>query len=189
MINSSRCDFLAVYGTLRRRSIFPKLPEAVPQLYFVGYGQIRGRLFWQHTFPALTQGPGIVGVELFEILDAKVWCHLDSYEGFDPANSRASLFIRRQVLLTTPRRRAWVYFLNRDIPLGRVTEQGAQCIRPEGHSSEFRSTKLNPPAFAGARNHNPNRTDSFELWRGPDSRRRTIPLGTRDIWSIRSIAS
>jgi gamma-glutamylcyclotransferase (GGCT)/AIG2-like uncharacterized protein YtfP len=112
------CDLLAVYGTLRRRSIFPKLPQAVPQLYFVGYGQIRGRLFWQRTFPALIQGPGIVGVELFEILDAKIWCDLDSYEGFDPANSRASLFIRRQVLLSTPRRRAWVYFLNRDIPVG-----------------------------------------------------------------------
>ena len=112
------CDLLAVYGTLRRRSIFPKLPLAVPRLYFVGYGQIRGRLFWQRSFPALIQGPGIVGAELFHILDAKVWCDLDSYEGFDPANSRASLFIRRQVLLSTPRRWAWVYFLNRDIPVG-----------------------------------------------------------------------
>jgi gamma-glutamylcyclotransferase (GGCT)/AIG2-like uncharacterized protein YtfP len=154
MTNSPR-DLLAVYGTLRRRSIFPKLPEAVPQLYFVGYGQVRGRLFWQRTFPALMRGPGIVGVELFEILDATIWCDLDSYEGFDPANSRASLFIRRQVLLSTPRRRAWVYFLNRDIPLGRVTEQRAECIRPEKHSSQFRSTKLNPP-HSRARNHNPN---------------------------------
>ena len=89
MTNSPR-DLLAVYGTLRRRSIFPKLPETVPQLYFVGYGQVRGRLFWQRTFPALMRGPGIVGVELFEILDAKVWCDLDSYEGFDPANPKAS---------------------------------------------------------------------------------------------------
>jgi gamma-glutamylcyclotransferase (GGCT)/AIG2-like uncharacterized protein YtfP len=145
MTNRSPRDLLAVYGTLRRRSIFSKLPETVPQLYFVGYGQIRGRLFWQRTFPALMQGRGIVGVELFEILDAKVWCDLDSYEGFDPANSRASLFIRRQVLLSTPRRRAWVYFLNRDIPPGRVREPGAQYIRPKGHRSQFRSTKLNPP--------------------------------------------
>jgi gamma-glutamylcyclotransferase (GGCT)/AIG2-like uncharacterized protein YtfP len=111
-------DFLAVYGTLRRRSIFPKLPKAVPHLRFVGYGQVRGRLFWQRTFPALIHGPGIVGVELFEILDANVWCDLDPYEGFDPANSRASLFIRRQVLLLNPRLWAWAYFLNRDIPLG-----------------------------------------------------------------------
>jgi gamma-glutamylcyclotransferase (GGCT)/AIG2-like uncharacterized protein YtfP len=131
------CDLLAVYGTLRRRSIFPKLPLAVPRLYFVGYGQIRGRLFWQRTFPALIQGPGIVGAELFEILDAKIWCDLDSYEGFDPANPRASLFIRRQVLLSAPRRRAWVYFLNRDIPLGRLREHGAQCIRPQEYSWQF----------------------------------------------------
>jgi gamma-glutamylcyclotransferase (GGCT)/AIG2-like uncharacterized protein YtfP len=137
MTSRSPRDLLAVYGTLRRRSIFPKLPKAAPQLYFVGYGQVRGRLFWQRTFPALMQGPGIVGVELFEILDANVWFDLDSYEGFDPANSRASLFIRRQVLLSTPRRQAWVYFLNRDIPLGRVTEQGARCISPRGIARNF----------------------------------------------------
>jgi gamma-glutamylcyclotransferase (GGCT)/AIG2-like uncharacterized protein YtfP len=113
-------------------------------------------LFWQRTFPALIQGPGIVGVELFEILDAKVWCDLDSYEGFDPANPRASLFIRRQVLLSAPRRRAWVYFLNRDIPLGRLREQGAQCIRPQGYSWQFSVNQIEPVTFAGARNHNPN---------------------------------
>lgn len=110
-------DLLAVYGTLRRRSIFQKMPLVVARLRFVGYGQIRGQLFWQRTFPALIQGPGIVAVELFEITEAKVWCDLDSYEGFDPANSRASLFIRRRVLLSNPRLWAWAYFLNRDIPV------------------------------------------------------------------------
>jgi len=118
MTNSPRCEFLAVYGTLRRRSIFNRLPVAVSRLHFVGYGRIRGRLFWQRAFPALVQDRGIVEVELFQIVDPNIWGDLDLYEGFDPINLGASLFIRRQVLLLNARRRAWVYFLNQQIPLG-----------------------------------------------------------------------
>ena len=116
-------DLLAVYGTLRRRSIFNRLPVAVPRLRFVGHGRIRGRLFWQRVFPAVIQGRGSVEVELFQIVDPNVWSDLDSYEGFDPNNVRASLFIRRQVLLLNPRRAAWVYFLNQGIPLGGPIER------------------------------------------------------------------
>jgi len=136
MTNRSPRDLLAVYGTLRRRSIFSKLPEAVPNLYFAGYGQIRGRLFWQRTFPALIEGRGIVEVELFEVLDPKVWRELDSYEGFDPANSRASLFIRRQVLLLNARLRAWVYFLNKRTPLGAPIERTRELVLTIGKREE-----------------------------------------------------
>ena len=112
------CDLLAVYGTLRRRSVFHRLPLAVSRLHFFGCGLIRGRLFWQRTYPALIQEHGIAQVELFQIVDANVWYDLDLYEGFDPSNLAASLFIRRQVLLWNPRVWAWAYFLNRQIPLG-----------------------------------------------------------------------
>jgi gamma-glutamylcyclotransferase (GGCT)/AIG2-like uncharacterized protein YtfP len=118
MTNSSPRDLLAVYGTLRRRSIFPKLPGAVPRLYFVGYGRIRGRLFWQRTFPALIEDRGIARVELVRIDDPKVWPYLDSYEGFDPTNLQCSLFIRKKVLLLNPQLIAWAYFLNQGIPRG-----------------------------------------------------------------------
>jgi gamma-glutamylcyclotransferase (GGCT)/AIG2-like uncharacterized protein YtfP len=112
------CNLLAVYGTLRRRSIFQKLPVAVSRLRFVGYGQIRGRLFWQRTFPALIQGPGIAVAELYQILDATVWRDLDLYEGFDPTNLQCSLFIRKKVHLLNPRTVAWAYFLNQRIRRG-----------------------------------------------------------------------
>src|SRR5580700_10644127 len=118
MTNSSRCDFLAVYGTLRRRSIFNRLPVAVSRLHFVGYGRIRGRLFWQRTFPALIEDRGIARVELVRIDDPKVWPYLDSYEGFDPTNLQCSLFIRKKVLLLNPQLIAWAYFLNQGIPRG-----------------------------------------------------------------------
>ncbi|HXM04598.1 MAG TPA: gamma-glutamylcyclotransferase family protein [Chthoniobacterales bacterium] len=115
---SADCALLAVYGTLRRRSVFQRLPLAVSRLQFLGCGLIRGRLFWQRTYPALIQEHGIVQVELFQIVDANVWDKLDLYEGCDPSNLAASLFIRRQVLLWNPRVWAWAYFLNRQIPRG-----------------------------------------------------------------------
>lgn len=118
MSSTAPCDLLAVYGTLRRRSIFYRLPVAVSGLQFVGFGRIRGRLFWQRTFPALIENWGVAHVELFQVIDQSVWFDLDLYEGFDSNNLRCSLFIRRQVRLLNPRLIAWAYFLNRNIPLG-----------------------------------------------------------------------
>ena len=117
-IGSAGRDLLAVYGTLRRRSVFQRLPLAVSRLHFFAGGLIRGRLFWQRTYPALIQEHGIAQVELFQIVDASVWDELDLYEGFDPSNLAASLFIRRRVLLWSPRVWAWAYFLNRQMALG-----------------------------------------------------------------------
>ena len=112
------CELLAVYGTLRRRSIFHKLAVAAARLQFFSCGLVRGRLFWQRTYPALVQDRGIAQVELFRIVDPSVLGELDRYEGFDPSNLRASLFIRKQILLLNPRVPAWAYFLNRQIPRG-----------------------------------------------------------------------
>jgi gamma-glutamylcyclotransferase (GGCT)/AIG2-like uncharacterized protein YtfP len=98
---------------------------AASRFRFFGYGSIRGRLFWQSAFPALVEDVGIVPVEIFRIVDPDVIRTLDFYEGFDPENPRASLFIRRRALLLKPRLRAWVYFLNRNIPLGREVGERA----------------------------------------------------------------
>ena len=118
MTHRSPRDLLAVYGTLRRRSIFQKLPVAVSRLHVVGLGLIRGRLFWQRTFPALIEDRGIAQIELVRIDDPKVWPVLDSYEGFDPTNLKCSLFIRKRVLLLNPSLIVWTYFLNQGIPRG-----------------------------------------------------------------------
>jgi gamma-glutamylcyclotransferase (GGCT)/AIG2-like uncharacterized protein YtfP len=116
--DAAPCNLLAVYGTLRQRSIFHKLPVAAARLQFFSHGLIRGRLFWQRTYPALIQDRGIAQVELFRIVDPSVLVDLDRYEGFDPSNLKASLFVRNQILLLNPAVRAWVYFLNRQIPRG-----------------------------------------------------------------------
>jgi gamma-glutamylcyclotransferase (GGCT)/AIG2-like uncharacterized protein YtfP len=116
-------ELLAVYGTLRRRSIFHKLPVAAGRLKFFSCGVIGGRLFWQRTYPALIQDRGIAQVELFRIVDPNVLDDLDRYEGFDSSNLRASLFVRTQVLLLNPQLPAWAYFLNLQIPRGTQRER------------------------------------------------------------------
>ncbi len=115
-------ELLAVYGTLRRRSVFRRLPGAIPHLQFFTYGLVRGRIFWQGRFPALIDECGVAKVEVFRVTEQSVWPDLDFYEGCDPTAVRCSLFIRRQVLLVNPRQWAWAYFLNRNIPLGSPVE-------------------------------------------------------------------
>jgi len=139
--DSALCEFLAVYGTLRRRSVSHKLPMTAARLQFFGCGLIRGRLFWQRTYPALIQDRGIAQVELFRIVDPDVFGDLDRYEGFDPSNLRASLFIRTQALLLNPQVRSWVYFLNLQIPRGtQNTEQphfARSSLTPNGAKSGY----------------------------------------------------
>jgi gamma-glutamylcyclotransferase (GGCT)/AIG2-like uncharacterized protein YtfP len=137
--NAIRCNLLAVYGTLRRRSVFHKLPMAPARLQFFTRGLIRGRLFWQRTYPALLLDRGVAQVELFRIIDPSVLGDLDRYEGYDPGNLRASLFIRNQVLLLNPRVRTWVYFLNPQIPPGTHSTEihhkktkKHEVLKPEG---------------------------------------------------------
>jgi gamma-glutamylcyclotransferase (GGCT)/AIG2-like uncharacterized protein YtfP len=119
---SNHPELLAVYGTLRRRSVFRSMPGVVPRLRFFGYGLIRGRIFWQGRFPALVDECGLTKVEVFRVVQQTVWHDLDRYEGYDPMNPLGSLFTRRQVILVNARHSAWAYFLNRNIPLGSPVE-------------------------------------------------------------------
>ena len=124
--DGAHCEVLAVYGTLRRRSVFHKLPVAASRLQFISYGLIRGQVFWQRTYPALIEDRGIAQVELFRMVDPNVLGDLDRYEGFDSTNLRASSFVRTQVLLLNPQVRAWVYFLNVQIPRGTQQRENAE---------------------------------------------------------------
>jgi gamma-glutamylcyclotransferase (GGCT)/AIG2-like uncharacterized protein YtfP len=104
-------EFLGVYGTLRRRSLFCRGPAISAKIRFFCFGHLRGRLFHQKGFPAVVQGSGIVPVEVFLVLDPTVWDELDSYEGCDPAHRQSSLFYRQKVRLLRPSLVVWAYFL------------------------------------------------------------------------------
>src|ERR1700739_4548036 len=110
-METGRAEFLGVYGTLRRRSLFQRGPRISAKLRFFGSGQIRGKLFWQGNFPAAVPGCGIIPVEVFQILDSTVWNDLDRYEGCGSTHEPSSLFYRQKVRLLRPPLIVWIYFL------------------------------------------------------------------------------
>ena len=115
----SEIQFLAVYGTLRRRCQFRQGYLVTRSLKFFGQGLLRGLRLAQCGYPAILEQPGLVHVELFRVLQESIWPILDRYEGYKPEIGSYSLFIRKAVVLVRPRICAWVYFIGREIPRGR----------------------------------------------------------------------
>jgi gamma-glutamylcyclotransferase (GGCT)/AIG2-like uncharacterized protein YtfP len=76
----------------------------------------------QRGYPAVLEQPGLVQVEIFQVLRDSIWPILDCYEGYNHEIGRNSLFIRKVVALVRPRIYAWVYFLGQEIPRGRPIE-------------------------------------------------------------------
>jgi gamma-glutamylcyclotransferase (GGCT)/AIG2-like uncharacterized protein YtfP len=121
-------EFLAVYGTLRRRSLFQRGLQVAPKLRFFCLGRLRGKLFSQKGYPAAVQGYGIIPVEIFQILDATVWNDLDRYEGCDFTQESSSLFYRKKVRLLRPSLVVWAYFLgNRSVRGNLVGDANRGC--------------------------------------------------------------
>ena len=106
---------LVTYGTLMQAAGgFERLGVA-DQVSVVGACRFEGRLHDFGRFPGAVPGAGTVYGELVRLSDAQAWTGLDRYEGYDPDNEAASLFVRRRVSLTAPAdQTAWVYWYNDD---------------------------------------------------------------------------
>ena len=110
-IRALKDEFLGVYGTLRRRSLFRRGASIAAKLRFFCFGHLRGKLFCQGSYPGAIEDSGIIPVEVFRVLDPAVWDDLDRYEGCDVAHEPSSLFYRQKVRLLRPSLVVWVYFL------------------------------------------------------------------------------
>ena len=122
-------SFLAVYGSLRRRSLAKQSFFVLRGLEFYGYGILRGLLLIQKGYPAVLEQSGQVRVEIFRLEAEGILEELDGYEGYRPALGSRSLFYRKEVNLLRPEIRAWVYFLGREIPRGRRAVFGREALR------------------------------------------------------------
>jgi gamma-glutamylcyclotransferase (GGCT)/AIG2-like uncharacterized protein YtfP len=114
-------SFLAVYGSLRRRSLAKQGFFVLRNLRFHGHGVLRGLLFIQNGYPGVLEQSGLVRVEVYRVLNATVWEMLDRYEGYQHSLGPRALFYRKEVALLRPEIRASVYFLGREIPRGSRT--------------------------------------------------------------------
>jgi gamma-glutamylcyclotransferase (GGCT)/AIG2-like uncharacterized protein YtfP len=125
-------SYLAVYGSLRRRSLAKQGFSVLRNLQFRGHGMLRGLLFIQKGYPGVVEQPGLVRVEIYRVRSETVWEILDHYEGYHPSLGVRSFFYRKEVTLLHPQLRASVYFLGREIPRGKISifRRGAD---PDSH--------------------------------------------------------
>lgn len=134
---TSSPPFLATYGTLMRAFDACKRLEVADRLSFVSTCYLSGDLYDLGHFPGAVPGDGSIRGELFRLRDPQVWAVLDRYEGYDPNQETASLFLRRRVKLEAPTdQTAWVYWYNGD-PTGhpQVTS-GDWAVYVRGRDSE-----------------------------------------------------
>lgn len=116
-----RPDLLAFYGTLRDPALRRRL-HVEELLAERGPCRIPGVLYDLGAYPALmSSGMGVVHGDLFAVRDPKALRILDAYEGCDPGDDDASVYVRRAVVLLEPRTTAWAYVFNRP-------QQGSQII-------------------------------------------------------------
>jgi gamma-glutamylcyclotransferase (GGCT)/AIG2-like uncharacterized protein YtfP len=129
---SADSSFLAVYGSLRRRSLAKQGFIVLRNLRFHGYGVLRGLLFIQNGYPGVLEQSGLVRVEVYRVLSETVWETLDRYEGYRQSLGCHALFYRKEVTLLRPQIRVSVYFLGREIPRGKISIF-RRSVDPDSH--------------------------------------------------------
>jgi gamma-glutamylcyclotransferase (GGCT)/AIG2-like uncharacterized protein YtfP len=114
-------DYLFLYGTLLPNQAPSEVSALIRKLRKVGEGHVPGRLYDLGDYPgAILDARSETNVtgEVFALPDGQsILPDLDSYEDFDPADRRTSLFVRERhpIMLSDGRRlECWVYVYNRN---------------------------------------------------------------------------
>jgi gamma-glutamylcyclotransferase (GGCT)/AIG2-like uncharacterized protein YtfP len=120
-------EYLFLYGTLIPGQSSSEMAELVEQLGRIGSACLRGRLYDLGEYPGAILDPSSntkISGEVFDITGKeKVLASLDSYEEFNPADLKSSLFVRKKSSVTLSDGRelkCWVYVYNKnpeDAPL------------------------------------------------------------------------
>lgn len=113
-------EYLFVYGTLQPDIAPPEIANTVRQLRPIGSAFVRGRLYDLGEYPGVildASSDTTISGEVFELPDDQtVLTTLDEYEGFNPSDHEASLFVRIKclVILSDGRKlESWIYVYNR----------------------------------------------------------------------------
>jgi gamma-glutamylcyclotransferase (GGCT)/AIG2-like uncharacterized protein YtfP len=124
-------EYLFVYGSLRHQLVPPDLKGLVLQLRRIGAAYTRGHLYDLGEYPGaiLDAGCGrrIIGEVLELTDDESILSALDRYEGFDPDDPGAGLFVRTDchvILENGEEIECWVYVYNGEISSAKLIESG-----------------------------------------------------------------
>lgn len=108
-------DAFAVYGLLRKGASGFDGFGLERAFRAIGPCRIPGVMYDLGGHPGLVAGEGGVVGELFEVADPSVVAKLDAFEDYYPHAPERSRYLRRQIMLLTPARKAWVYVWNQPV--------------------------------------------------------------------------
>ena len=150
-------DFLFAYGTLQPDHVPAEIASAIGKLEPVGKGSVRGVLYDLGEYPGAvlkTSSRKRIFGTVFRLSGGpEVLRELDEYEGFDPKDPQASLFVRtlHPVTLaeggTVP---CWVYEYNKEPGRARVLTTGRFGKTRLTQSTAARASVSRKPQRAGA---------------------------------------
>ena len=125
-------EYLFAYGTLQPDHAAEEIAPVVAKFRPVGKGHVRGRLYDLGEYPGAilsSSSRSRISGTVFRLPDdPAVLRKLDDYEGFDPHDSVASLFVRRihPVVMSQGRRLpCWVYVYNGKPEASRLVSGGS----------------------------------------------------------------
>jgi gamma-glutamylcyclotransferase (GGCT)/AIG2-like uncharacterized protein YtfP len=110
---------LFIYGTLEPEIAPPGIRPVVGRLSREGQASVRGALYDLGPYPGLVLSDrvGVVRGSVWRLPeDSRTLAELDRFEGYDPADERRSLFLRRKQLVNLADGRpfeCWLYLYNR----------------------------------------------------------------------------
>jgi len=133
---------LFVYGSLMRgmeRATFMSPPNKAK---FITTGSTRGTLYDLGSFPGMMESNNgsVVYGEVYELFDPETFFDtLDLIEGYWPEQPERSLYVRKQITVSTPEgeKSAWAYVLNQPslylqkIPSGDFRQCAQDSVLPE----------------------------------------------------------
>lgn len=131
MTDARKIHHMLLYGTLCAGEPAHERLGLHEALTFQGRRRVPGTLYDLGPYPGLVLGSGTAPAELYRIDDPAIIAHVDSYEGHDPGDPSASLFVR--TVLAVPRHAhsaaasldAWVYVFNGSVAGRPVIRQRA----------------------------------------------------------------
>jgi gamma-glutamylcyclotransferase (GGCT)/AIG2-like uncharacterized protein YtfP len=124
-------EYICIYGTLRPAIAPPEIKAMISQWRRIGDGSIAGRIYNLGEYPGAVldqRGSDWIAGEVFELPnDGVALALLDAYEGFDPLDLDASLFVRckREVMVEdSAKLECWVYVYNRPVSASTIIQGG-----------------------------------------------------------------
>jgi predicted acetylornithine/succinylornithine family transaminase len=147
-------EHLFVCGTLRPALAPPGLKEVIGQWRKVGDGFVPGRLYDLGKYPGAVLDSDsqmrIIG-EVLQLPDeGATLAALDAYEGFNPDDFSASLFVRRKcdvTLADDSRIECWIYVYNRPVAPSTIIQSGDYLKMQAEAEAKVQETKPESPTL------------------------------------------